>query len=216
MLQYRHEPMWKKPMPSSIRPINPNITPKLPRGYEYLLSPNVPNMVKEAVRLYGTTETPGSKSNAIILDWHLQLKRAGLKDLEYSSDHIPWCGLFMAIVAKNAGWFDQIPRQPLWARNWVEFGQEADAPMLGDVMTFTRFKGGHVGVYVAEDELNYHILGGNQNDCVCIIRDVKKDRLLQARRPKWRVAQPDSVRRIILSPTEYSSPKSKWLSSREL
>jgi len=40
--------------------------------------------------------------------------------------------------------------------------------MLGDVLIFTRGIGGHVGIYVREDDKCYHVLGGNQSDSVYI------------------------------------------------
>ena len=36
--------------------------------------------------------------------------------------------------------------------------------MLGDILTFKRNGGGHVGLYVGEDKDCYHVLGGNQGN----------------------------------------------------
>jgi hypothetical protein len=88
--------------------------------------------------------------------------------------------------------------QPLWALNWNKFGVRVTQPMLGDVLTFTRPNGGgHVGFYVGEDQTSYHVLGGNQGNKVCVSRILKK-RLVQARRPEYKI-QPTNVRRIILA-----------------
>jgi hypothetical protein len=52
--------------------------------------------------------------------------------------------------------------------------------------------GGHVGLYVAEDPVAFHVLGGNEADQVNIVR-VDKRRFAGARRPAYSV-QPSSVR----------------------
>jgi hypothetical protein len=69
--------------------------------------------------------------------------------------------------------------------------------MLGDILTFKRNGGGHVGIYVGEDNTHYHVLGGNQNNQVNVMR-IAKNRLNQARRTAWKIAQPASVRVIKL------------------
>lgn len=169
---------------------------QLPTKYEYVGSADAPSIVKAAVALYGTREAPGSANNATILAWAAEVEKAlGVKHLGYTADSIPWCGLFAGVVATRAGWADQMPKTPLWARSWLEFGQKADAPSFGDILVFGRDGGGHVGFYVGEDAGYYHVLGGNQSDAVTITR-IAKTRLLGARRPKWRVAQPSSVRKI--------------------
>jgi hypothetical protein len=90
-----------------------------------------------------------------------------------------------------------VVKHPLWALNWNKYGNVAQVPMLGDVLTFTRNGGGHVGIYVGEDATHYHVLGGNQNNSVSVSR-IAKDRLSQARRTAWKVAQPASVRVVHL------------------
>lgn len=169
---------------------------QLPTKYEYVGSADAPSIVKAAVALYGTRETPGSANNATILAWAAEVEKAlGVKHLGYTADSIPWCGLFVGVVCARAGWADQMPRTPLWAQSWLEFGAKPDKPAFGDILVFGRNGGGHVGIYVGEDASCYHVLGGNQSDAVTITRIVKT-RLLGARRPKWRVAQPASVRKI--------------------
>ena len=122
-------------------------------------------------------------------------KEVGLDGI-YSNDEIPWCGLFAAIIAKRATW--PVVKDPLWARNWLKWGKPVATPMLGDVLVFERGSGGHVGLYVGEDSGAYHVLGGNQSNAVTIAR-LDKGRLLGARRPAWRIAQPPNVRVVPLS-----------------
>jgi hypothetical protein len=72
----------------------------LPLAYGWIddLQP-LPRMVAEARKLYGIAEVQGSGDNPVILAW---AKELGLAKI-YNHDEIPWCGLFVAIVAKRAG-----------------------------------------------------------------------------------------------------------------
>lgn len=167
----------------------------LPAQYQWLAEEDGPRMLREALALYGTLETPGSRDNPIIIGWAREL---GL-DRVYSDDAIPWCGLFQAVVAKRATW--DIPSTPLWARSWAQWGnplQPGDRASLGDVLVFSRKGGGHVGQYVGETGAFYHVLGGNQDDAVNI-RMIAKARCIAVRRAPWRVSQPENVRAIKLS-----------------
>lgn len=146
-------------------------------------------MLVEAVRLYGVTEKQGTGNNPVILNW---AKELGIKD--YTADSIPWCALFVAWIAHKAG--KTIPDSPLWALNWAKWGNPVKTPMLGDVLVFKRNGGGHVGLYVGEDSTAYHVLGGNQGDCVCVSR-IAKDRLYACRN-LYVVSQPQNCRRVFL------------------
>lgn len=79
--------------------------------------------------------------------------------------------------------------------------------MLGDICTFDRKDpktgksiGGHVGLYIAEDDTAYHIGGGNTSDMVKIAR-LEKTRLVAAVRPIFKIGQPASVKRYFVQPT---------------
>jgi uncharacterized protein (TIGR02594 family) len=149
----------------------------LPSRYAWLAREPGPKMIVEALKLYGTMEKPGTADNPIIIGW---AKEVGGEVADvYRADSIPWCGLFMAVVAKRAG--KEPPKHPLWALSWSAFGAKADTPALGDVLVFTRGTGGHVGLYVGEDATAFHVLGGNQSDRVCIAR-IAKARLYAAHR----------------------------------
>jgi uncharacterized protein (TIGR02594 family) len=132
-------------------------------------------------------EVPGPGDNETILGWAREIGGDVARD--YRADAVPWCGLFVAIVAKRAG--KAIPATPLWALSWRTFGTAADVPALGDVLVFTRPGGGHVALYVGEDDSAYHVIGGNQRDAVGFTR-IAKTRLRAARRPDYRQA-PESV-----------------------
>lgn len=165
----------------------------LPPAYRWLSSlATLPRMVSEALKLFGTVEAAGAANSPTIIGWADEV--GGKVEDVYKTDAIPWCGLFMAVVAKRAG--KQLPPDPLWALNWNKFGRGAGQPMLGDVLTFVRNGGGHVALYVGEDATAYHVLGGNQSDQVCFTR-ISKLRLSGVRRPHYKV-QPSTVRPFIL------------------
>ena len=163
-------------------------------SYNFLKKETAPRILVEAYKLIGTKEIVGKDHNPKILQW---AKDLGLEKT-YTSDEIPWCGLFMANVCCVAG-VDGVVN-PLWARNWNIFGVPKKVAMLGDVLVFARESGGHVGIYVGEDAKSYHVLGGNQNNSVSVTR-INKSRCIGIRRTKWKVAQPDNVRQIFLSAT---------------
>jgi uncharacterized protein (TIGR02594 family) len=168
---------------------------ELPPAYRWIdeVRP-LPRMVAEGRQLYGTIETPGPADNPVILDW---AKEAGLSKA-FSSDAVPWCGLFMALVARRAG--KAAPAKPLWARSWSRFGIVSPEAALGDVLVFARAKGGgHVGLYVGEDDGTFHVLGGNQADAVNIAR-IARTRCIAIRRPIYKV-QPSSVAPVQLAAT---------------
>lgn len=167
----------------------------LPAAYQDLAKETGPKMLVEALKLFGTHEMAGEANSPVIMAWAAEL---GLKGgSAYSGDNIPWCGLFMAVVAHRAG--KEIPGGPLWALNWAKFGTAALQPMLGDVMVFKRDGGGHVSMYVGEDADAFHCLGGNQSDQVCITR-IERGRLFAARRPVYS-QQPQNVRTILRAKT---------------
>lgn len=158
--------------------------------YGWLRREPAPKMLVTAQELLGVKESLGAVNNPIILGWAKECTIA------YKEDSVPWCGLFMAVVAKRAG--KPLPTQPLWARSWLRWGEPSPQPELGDVLVFSRNgSGGHVGLYVGEDTAAFHVLGGNQGDAVSIVR-INKDRLIGARR-YYQFGAPDNVRKVQLS-----------------
>jgi uncharacterized protein (TIGR02594 family) len=165
--------------------------------YAWLLNEKGPMMLQKALELYGTKEALGAPNNPTIVAWAQEV--GGNVANAYKADEIPWCGLFIAVVAKRSS--KQVVKDPLWALNWGTFGVFTDTPMLGDVLVFVRKasegkQAGHVALYVGEDKDCYHVLGGNQSDAVTITR-ISKDRLYAARRPKYNI-QPANVRQVFL------------------
>lgn len=159
-----------------------------PAPYAWLARlPGLPLMIRHALDCYGVMEHAGDADNPTILGW---AREVGVDVARlYRADAVPWCGLFMAMVARRAG--KAVPSSPLWALNWAKFGKAAAVPMLGDVLVFRRDGGGHVGLYVGEDEDAFHVLGGNQSDRVCFAR-IARARLFAVRRPAYTLP-PSSV-----------------------
>ena len=166
------------------------------KGYEWLGTlGDLPNMLDEALKLVGVVETPGAGNSPTIMAW---ARETGLDHDGYNADSVAWCGLFAALTAKRAGY--AAPAHPLWALNWLNFGKPVGQPCLGDVLVFTRMSGGHVGLYVAEDETAYHVLGGNTHDAVSIAR-IQKTRLKGARSPLFKVGRPASSKPYVVKAT---------------
>ena len=67
------------------------------------------------------------------------------------------------------------------ARSWLRWGKAIDDPIPGCVVVFWRGKPrgwqGHVALFVRETSTGIYVLGGNQNNKVCIKR-YPKSRLL--------------------------------------
>lgn len=142
---------------------------------------NEPKWLSIAKRYNGVKEAPGSADNKIILSWANRI--GGWIKTFYSKDSIPWCGLFVGNVMLEAGVpKDQLPSNPLGARNWAQFGRRLVGPRLGCILVFSRTGGGHVGFYVAEDSTHFHVLGGNQADAVNVMR-IAKNRLISMNWP---------------------------------
>ena len=142
-------------------------------------SNNLPIMVEQALSYYGIKETAGRGNTPEIMEWAKNL--GGWQGESYNADSIPWCGLFMAQVAKDSA--VDMPHKMVWlrAKDWARVGTRAASAGLGDILIFSRKGGGHVGLYLAEDATHYYVLGGNQGDMVKVSR-IAKDRIADIRR----------------------------------
>ena len=87
-----------------------------------------------------------------------------------------WCAAFVNSTL-NANGFEgseSISEYPLMARSFLEYGETADSPEVGDIIVLSRGKGwqGHVGFFISEIQNNgityYALLSGNNNDTVNI------------------------------------------------
>ncbi|MGY2133665.1 hypothetical protein ACW9KT_15655 [Hymenobacter sp. HD11105] len=162
----------------------------LPKKYQWLVAEPAPRLLLEVLKLVGTKEIVGGQNSPAIMSWLKELRFDWIKN-----DETPWCGTALAIAAVRAGVAERHPEMPraFW---WLTWGVPVVVPMLGDVLVFDF---SHVGIYVGEDATHYHTAGGNQNNRHGIDRFPKAS-LKGARRTPWKIAQPATVRRILLSP----------------
>jgi uncharacterized protein (TIGR02594 family) len=169
----------------------------LPKKYAWLLKEQGPKMLVEALRHYGVLEYMRG-SNPNIMKWAAEV---GVKSW-YLDDSVPWCGLFIGVVAKRCDY--EFPASKLLSSlAWQAWGEAVskDGAELGYVMIFTRGRGmGHVALYVGEDKDCFHVLGGNQSNAVTITR-MPKSRLVAVRKPKYKIGEPSNVRKIYLAAT---------------
>ena len=161
-----------------------------------------PAWLVEAERLQGIREIPGSESSPDIMAW--AARQAPWIRAIYTADEVPWCGLFAAHCVSTAGL--PLPKNPLSALAWADWGIPLRRPSLGAVAVFRRAGGGHVGFIVAESpEGDLHVLGGNQSDRVSTAR-FSRERLVGMRWPEGvptvRTALPVLERGVALSTKE--------------
>ncbi len=83
-----------------------------------------------------------------------------------------WCAAFVNAVLEESNIQGSQSRM---ARSFLDWGEEVEEPLAGDIVVFPRGTSdwqGHVGFYVGTEIKNnkeyYRILGGNQNNAVSI------------------------------------------------
>lgn len=87
---------------------------------------------------------------------------------EANSDETYWCAAFVNFCVKEAGIKGT---NSAGARSWEDWGEELKQPIIGCIAVFKRTGGGHVGFYIgSEEDNNILLLGGNQDNKVCIER----------------------------------------------
>lgn len=137
-----------------------------------------PEWVLEARKHVGLKEIPGPKHNPTILKWANVLgKKLGI---QVTDDETPWCGTFVAHCMNTVGIAP--PSIAVRAKSWATWGQELNYAIYGCVLVFERPGGGHIGLYVGEDEFTYHVLGGNQSNSVNVTR-IERARCVAMRWP---------------------------------
>ncbi|HRQ17687.1 MAG TPA: TIGR02594 family protein [Agriterribacter sp.] len=156
----------------------------------------LPKMVTEAMKYLGTKEIPGKQSNPVILN---MAKELGIGDI-YTNDDTAWCALFISYICKKVG--KPIPFAGyhfLRAASFSKWGKAVGRgnAMLGDILVFTRQGGGHVGLYIAETEKTFIVLGGNQGNAVSFT-EIAKDRLSDVRR-YYSIAPPVSAKKYYVN-----------------
>jgi uncharacterized protein (TIGR02594 family) len=167
---------------------------QLPQKYNWLEKEGAPRMLVEAIKHYGILEHPGKGSNPNILAWAKEVGVSGW----YADDDVPWCGLFVGMVVKRSGY--PIKSDLLSSLSWAKFGEPVPKgrEMLWDILVFTRTGGGHVGFYVGESDDAFLVYGGNESNAVSFTW-IAKTRLFAARRPIYKIGEPNNVRKILLT-----------------
>lgn len=117
-----------------------------------------------ASNFIGLKEIPGDKDNALIV--------AMLKECNdsFNHDEVPWCSAFVNFICKCLG----LPRtNSAAALSWLKVGSASNYPTVGSTIVIlkrgTNPNQGHVGFYGGISSGNkVHVLGGNQNNQVCL------------------------------------------------
>ena len=149
------------------------------------------SLIHIALSQYGVKEILGkNKDNPQVINY---LESVGAKASQLH-DETAWCSAFVNWVCINAG---KSHSGKLNARSWLDIGQPINpkiiTPTMGDVVVFWRgknknekipgsnLKKGHVGFYIRDHKSWIYVLGGNQDNQVCI-KAYPKNRFLGLRR----------------------------------
>lgn len=129
-----------------------------------------------ALSQVGIKEIVGKRHNPEVLKFFATIGE-WVKD-----DETAWCSAFVNWVMIKAG---KEYSGKLNARSWLNVGVKVDNPLVGDVVVLWRESPsswkGHVGFFVREQGNFIYILGGNQNNQVCV-QAYQKNKLLEYRR----------------------------------
>ncbi|WP_108805173.1 TIGR02594 family protein [Aquimarina sp. Aq107] len=132
------------------------------------------NILEMALSQYGVTEINGSKDHPQIISYFNEI---GFDGAHLRND-TAWCSAFANWVAKKTGYSYS---GQLNARSWLNVGKSTDTPTAGDVVILWKEKPcsrkGHVGFFIKETRGFVYVLGGNQDNRVCI-RAYPKNRVL--------------------------------------
>lgn len=157
----------------------------------------LPKLVTEALKYLGTKELPGTKNNnPVIMN---MAKELGIANL-YPNDETAWCALFMCYICVKTG--KPMPYKGyhiLRAKSFETWGNHVtkDQAQLGDVLVFTRSGGGHVGLYIAETDRTFVVLGGNQSNSVSFT-EIEKSRCSGVRR-FYATSAPASAKKYLVN-----------------
>lgn len=159
------------------------------------ISGDNPAMLAEAMKHIGVREWSGrNRFNPEIKKWADELKAADVLSW-YPDDDIPWCGLFIAILALRCHPELTMPPNVLSARNWggrdvphgvnknaadePGWGKAGPSPQDGQSVYNgsvgimwrthkTKSWHGHIGVIFAQNDTHIGMVGGNQSNSVSL------------------------------------------------
>lgn len=138
-----------------------------------------PTWMLAARREIGVKEKPGHQDHPRIVEYlqHVRLIPA------LQHDETPWCSAFVCFVMEQT---DITSTHSAAARSWLTWGIELKEPLPGAIAVLTREGhpgSGHVGFFVSQTKDHVLLLGGNQNNQVCV-RPYEKSRVLSYRWPQ--------------------------------
>lgn len=126
--------------------------------------------------LDGTRELINGKHNPLIAEFFQATKFKG------GDAGDAWCSAFANYCMQRVGVEGSGKAN---ARSWLHWGRALKLPQPGCVVVFARPPdpaSGHVAFFVREEKAWIHVLGGNQNNSVCV-RPYARARLLGYRLP---------------------------------
>lgn len=137
------------------------------------MNKNKISIVKKGLEYIGIMGIVGKEHNQTIVNF---FKKIGFNNI--NDDETPWCTAFINNIMHDL----ELPKSnTLMARSWLKMGVPTLKPEMGDITILWRGSKesifGHVGVYIASDEKNVYLLGGNQNNGVNISK-YPKDRVI--------------------------------------
>jgi len=140
---------------------------------------NMKDLFYKALSFYGLEEITGEQHNPEILAMFAEIGHDWVQD-----DETSWCSAFISYLCKQ---LEYERSGELTARSWLKIGKELTKPEIGCIVVLWRGSvnswKGHVGFYVNHDSRYVYILGGNQDNSVCVKR-YPKNKVLGYRKLK--------------------------------
>jgi len=145
------------------------------------------DLFDSALGFYGLEEIAGEEHNPEILAMFAEIGEDWVQE-----DEVGWCSAFVNYLCKRLNYERS---GELTARSWLNVGEECE-PETGCIVVLWRVSPddwrGHVGFYINQDDRYIYMLGGNQNNSVCVWH-YPKERLLGYRKLKKCVSENGST-----------------------
>lgn len=127
------------------------------------------DLLSVALKTFGIAEIPGKENNKQILKWAFEIGATWVVNEETS-----WCSIWLSAMCKACGWpYPSV--SPETARSWLKVGNPTsiiEAVMGETICVFWRGSPdswkGHVGIFLFKRGDMIYVLGGNQDNEVCI------------------------------------------------
>lgn len=137
----------------------------------------IPPWLQLAIKERDVEEIPGAEANSRIVEYFTSTT------FNVTDDSVPWCAAFVGWCLEQAG----VPgSKSARARSYLDWGISIAKPIQGCIVVLSRGPDqtkGHVGFFWSEDKDQVYLLGGNQQDRVCV-RGYYKYNVLGYRAPE--------------------------------